>query len=167
MNIKAFALAGLAAVALTGGASAADLIIDDEMMEMAAPDSGSYDWDGFYAGVAAGIWSGNSEYFYVGGLLGVNFVKDMLLFGVEGSIELYDDGDVGGDVIGRVGAALDNVVLSAHGGVGIRDGDPYGIIGVGAEFGLTESVSIAGTVEYIAGDGYDAMRGEASLRFHF
>jgi hypothetical protein len=167
--LKTVLVAAVAAFALTGAASAADLIIDEEFVEvdMMAPSS-VYDWDGLYAGVSVGVF--DESYPYVGGLLGANWTQGTLLFGIEGSFEYYFDSDAfGADVTGRVGVVLDQVVLDVHGGLGIIDGEPIGLVGVGAEIGLTEMISLAGAIDYIASldSGGDTLRGEASLRFHF
>lgn len=161
---KIIAAATLVATLGAAPALAADLIIDDPIITTTS----AYDWDGFYAGVSGGIWNDGTSYFYFGGLLGANFVQGDWLFGLEASGEYFPDGaDWTVDLTGRAGVILDNVLLYGHAGVGTGNaGSIFGIVGAGAEVGITDQISLAGQLEYV-GFGGGVVRGETSLRFHF
>jgi hypothetical protein len=167
MGAKGVLAAMLFGLVLSGAAVAADpfspIDYDDDLL---LPTS-AFEWDGLYAGGLVGIWSGNSTYVYGGGLLGANFTFDSFLLGVEGRAVLYSDGDVGGDLAGRFGVLLDQVLLFGDLGVGVRDGSGHFFAGAGAEVALLENVSLAGQAEFVTGSGFNAVRGHLSLRFHF
>ncbi|MEQ1769360.1 MAG: hypothetical protein ABL879_05925 [Devosia sp.] len=155
MNLRTISMAAVAAFSISGAAAAADLGLDPIMT---SPTS-SYDWEGLYAGVNGGFWSGE---FFIGGLIGNNFVFDNFLFGIEGSAELVSAPAVTGDVTGRAGIILDDLVLYANGGLGISSpGGVYAIMGVGAEFAVNDSSSVAVSLES-TGPG---IRFEGSYRF--
>jgi opacity protein-like surface antigen len=168
MNLRSVGLAAVLAIAVSGSAMAADLVIYDEP-SMMSPSS-AFDWDGFYIGGSLGVWNEGSMYPSVGILAGVNYAMDSFLFGLEGSLDYYwTSPEVAIEAIARAGFVLDNVVLDGHVGIGALLGDsPYGIVGVGAEFGLMENVSIAGSLDgLVYSGGIGAVRGELSLRYHF
>ena len=91
--IAATALSGF--LALTSGANAADLIVDDP----------AYDWSGFYVGATAGYGWGESRHtdtggtttgdfdiegFIGGATLGGNWQSGAFVFGVEGDVSFSD-----------------------------------------------------------------------------
>lgn len=93
-----FVLAGIAVIALSGGATAADLIVDPPAQVVT---TSNYDWSGFYAGVMGGGGAGVVETpglwtttfgppsFDVSGVLlgvtaGINQQWDNFVLGLEG-----------------------------------------------------------------------------------
>jgi hypothetical protein len=161
MQLKKLAAAA-ALVALTSGSA---LAADPPSLYM--PEGDGSIWDGFYAGVLGGIWDGNSTYFYGGGLVGVNHTFDNFLIGVEGRGVVYSDGDFGGDVAGRLGFVFDNFLVFGDAGVGVRDGFTHTFAGGGIEAALQDNLSVGGTVEFVTGSGFNAIRSDVSLKFHF
>lgn len=162
---KHFALAAVALAIGTAPVLAADppglVLVDDTPSATSA-------WDGFYAGVLTGIWNGNNFYLLGGASLGANFtVAPGFVLGIEGRGAIYSDGDLGGDVTGRLGGTFDQVLLYADGGVGIRDGAPHLFVGAGAELALMDNLSLDGRAEFVTGAGFNAIRATAALNFHF
>lgn len=163
MNKSFVAAAALAAALGTSPVLAADpgLVLVDT--------TGGHVWDGFYAGVVGGVWSGNSVYLLGGGTLGANFtVTNGLVLGVEGRGVVYSDSDIGFDATFRVGVPVANdVLIYGDGGLGMRDGSSHFFGGAGAEFALVDNLSLDGRVEIVSGSGFTAIRGTAALNFHF
>jgi opacity protein-like surface antigen len=125
-------------------------------------------WDGFYAGVLAGVWSGNSLYMLGGGSLGANFtITDNLVLGVEGRGVVYSDGDIGFDATARLGTAVDDILIYGDAGLGMRDGSGHFFVGGGLEIVVIEDLTVDGRVEFVTGSGFNAIRGTAALNLHF
>ena len=138
-----FAAAGLAVFALTGTASAADLIVDPPVPVIA---SSNYDWSGFYLGVMGGyglgvsdapaVWAPftiNDSGLLLGVTAGVNQQFDNLVLGLEADAAWTN---IGGSVFepgngitftttiqalaslrARAGFAVDQALLFATGGL--------------------------------------------------
>jgi len=142
-----FVLAGVAVVALSGAAAAADLIVDPPAEVVT---SSSYDWSGFYLGVIGGGGAGVIELAPGGGFFppsidnsgvllgvtaGVNQQWDNLVLGLEadgawtnisGSDELFGTGIIVTTTIpalatlrARAGVAVDRALLYATGGLAV------------------------------------------------
>jgi hypothetical protein len=167
MRATTFLSALLFGLGVSGAAVAADPLSPVDYDDSLIVPTSAFEWDGLYAGGLVGIWNGNSTYVYGGGLLGANFTFDTFLLGVEGRAVVYSDGDVGGDLAGRFGVILDEVLLFGDLGVGVRDGSGHVFVGAGAEVALMDNVSLAGQAEFVTGSGFNALRGHLSLRFHF
>lgn len=145
--MKLIIASGLVLAGLTGGAFAADLIVDEPA---AAPVVASdTSWDGFYLGANVGYGWAEAESdgfgpttdtidldgFTVGGQIGYNFTLsgnvvlglegDLNWTNLEGSVAFPDDGnyeanetiDWTGAVTGKIGLALDSVMPYFLGGV--------------------------------------------------
>lgn len=143
--MKKLAFAALASGLLMGTAHAADLIVSDPVVDVAAD---VYDWNGFYAGVVGGWGSSTITYsntaggtpfelggsgWLIGGTLGYNHQWDMFVLGVEGDVAFANIGAgqtavPGGGTIGytingiatlrgRAGVAFDQALLYVTAGV--------------------------------------------------
>lgn len=133
-------------VLMITGALAADPVITVEPAYI--PDPG-FDWDGFYMGVGV---TGASFPAHTTGYLdliaGANFTSGSMLFGVEGWIGGYRDSvpvhGWGGGIEGRLGllATPDALLYVSGGGYFADTGDQFGTIGAGAEFAVTNDVTI-------------------------
>lgn len=166
--LKAIVAAGALSVLMIGGAAAADLVLAPPMVD----DVAVTDWDGVYAGLTGAAWfQGGVIFPAVGVELGANFVSGDMLFGVEGDLAYYwTSGNFDAGLTGRVGVVLnDTAVLYGSVGVGaLSDGVSFYVpVGVGAEFMLTESVSLDLSGEYLIGNGFNATRIGAALNWHF
>lgn len=171
----AIAIAVLAAVPTAGLAA-------DERVDLALLDepiaAGTFDWDGFYAGVygvtesdAGGLQGG------VGVNLGINSRLEFVLVGAEIAVHGVTDGAASGvsaQAIGRVGvAATDEVVLFGAGGLGVDIGPAVGntdvLVGGGVEFAVTDSVSLRGQYlrEFDVGGANPADQISLGANFHF
>lgn len=164
---KKFGRTILAATAVAAALSAAPASAVDLLLDV-GDNGGTYTWDGFYAGVLGGVWSGNSVYLLGGGTIGANFaVTDNIVLGVEGRGVIYSDGDIGFDGTGRLGATFQEVLVYGSGGVGLRDGNGHVFVGGGAEFALMDNLSLDGRAEFVTGTGFNAIRATGALNFHF
>lgn len=143
MKLYMFAVAALLGVSTQ--AMAADLPQMNAPMAPAPTMSTTYDWNGFYAGIAIGrenvniSTSGPSDVqpdgnAFVGGIFaGANYQMDNLVLGIEGNIDKSNFSksatcnnpsytcntniDFEGAVVGRVGFAMDNFLFYGLGGV--------------------------------------------------
>ncbi len=165
-------LLGVAASALIAtGALAADPV------DMVQPtySSAGFDWDGFYAGlgVSGGLYSSGTTIGTGDLILGANVTSGNMLFGAEGWI----------------GGAINNSGVTAiHSGAEVRAGylftpeallylsagvDAFdfttvlGSVGLGAEFAVTDNMSIDLEYKYVAGVGINGNTLGASLNWHF
>jgi hypothetical protein len=158
---KTVVAAALAVAMGTAPAMAVDLvpIVDT---------TGGHVWDGFYAGVLGGVWSGNSVYLLGGGSLGANFtISDDLVLGVEGRGVFYSDGDIGLDATARLGTTVEDMLLYGDAGLGMRDGSGHFFVGGGLEVVVMDDLTVDGRVEFVSGSGFNAIRGTAALNLHF
>lgn len=156
-------LAGIAAVALALAASPAfaqDPIVLPTTGEAGLPvhDGGTFDWNGFYAGVYGTLTSSPASGGQVGGGISVGFNRafDFVLVGGEVALQT-----AGNDVmansylqaVGRGGVLVtDNVLVFGVAGLGTDPGpgaDNHLLAGGGLEVGLTDSVSLRG--QYLHG----------------
>ena len=144
-TLKIALLATAATVAFSSATFAADLIIADPIID----NTVGFDWEGPYAG----LWiSGQTEpsVFALGADLGVNMLVDSnLLAGFEGEIAWLSDDSWQGEVSGRLGFVSDAVLVYGHLGVGSNsDSGAYAPVGVGAEFGVMDNVSLRAEYTY-------------------
>ena len=174
---------GAAAVVAPGSASAADLYTPPPPT-VEAPPPPAFTWSGCYiGGHGGGSWFSASasggfsiddgEGFHGGPLGGCNFQSGNFVFGIEGDVafgEIDGDLDFGGvgvgdadldleplgNVRGRIGWALDRVLIYGAGGLAIADADMRGSSetllgftgGGGIEFALNDNWSLRGEYLY-------------------
>jgi hypothetical protein len=143
MRFPVLAAVGMAAACLGSAPSmAVDLILDTPTV---VPSS-SVDWNGFYAGIQAGLDS--DGYAPVQGVIGANMTaSESFLIGVELAIGPYFDVWGGGGPLNtrpyqRVRGLLNGPAL-LYGMAGVNDvnGGLDWIVGVGAEFSVADNVS--------------------------
>lgn len=154
MKLMSIAVAGLASVALSGAAMAADamaLPVTSGGGEMPVYDDAGFDWNGFYAGVY-----GIGQVSPVGGTqwglginAGVNAQLDFFLLGGEVALHGLTGGAIDtayGQILGRAGVLItDDVLLYAAAGYGYDFGAPAEddfLLGGGVELAVNESVSV-------------------------
>ena len=176
MTLKTASLAaGVALLAHTPAAFAADMPVAQPPVEAFVPEAASFDWTGFYAGVYGGYAFGESTVAgfatedtdggLFGGTVGFNMQSGNIVYGIEadgGWAGLEDDlDDVTVDwtatVRGRIGYAFDSFLLYATGGAAmggvesaslLDDDTRFGFaVGAGAEAALTDSISAK--IEYM------------------
>ena len=174
-TLKTALLATAATAAFSSAALAADLVIH-QPVPVIDNSYGGFDWSGPYAGVWVGGIT-NPEVYALGADLGVNVMIDSsLLAGVEGNL-WYEQGHTwGAQVHGRLGVALDSVLLYGLAGVGVHmDPDTstnttFVPVGVGAEFALADNMSLKAEYNYqwdVSGGGADRHVGKFGVNFHF
>ncbi len=178
MTLKTASLAaGVALLALTPAAFAADMPVAQPPVEAFVPEAASFDWTGFYAGVYGGYAFGESTVSALptedtdgglfGGTIGFNMQSGNWVYGIEadgGWAGIEDDlspVDVSVDwtatVRGRIGYAFDSFLLYATGGAAVAGIESASIpgddtrlgfaVGAGAEAALTDSISAK--IEYM------------------
>ncbi len=171
-----------AAVAMTGSAAmAADLYIP----ETPAPivESAGFGFEGLYAGVQLGGYFADAmdNQLVLGGVVGYNFTADPLLFGIELQGNYYFETDTYPEpaaellALGKIGfVATENFAIYATGGVGYvwEENLDYSVyaLGVGAEFKVTDDMSIRGDVlglAYNDADEFDGARATVGVLWHF
>ena len=177
--LRKLALAAVA-LAVTGSAAmAADLYVP----ETAAPiiESTGTGFEGFYAGAQlGGYFAEDASQAFIGGVIGYNFATDPIFAGVELQGNYYFEGDfaAAGEVLalGKLGfLASDAFAIYAIGGVGYvwEDSDDYSefALGVGAEFKVTDDMSVRGDILGIGyddgGDTFDGARATVGVLWHF
>jgi outer membrane immunogenic protein len=185
-TLNKVALVALLSTTATGGALAADAIGLPPPALPAAPvvDYGGFDWNGFYAGVNAGLQheiAPGENSWTLGGQIGVNTTFDFVLVGAEVGIDgVFDTPDTYayGSVLGRAGVLVSNELL-AYGAVGY--GSDFGaangsgnhvLAGGGLEFAATDDVSIRGQYLYGweqsgAATASDVHKFQIGANFHF
>lgn len=151
MNIKTLLLATVAATAATA-AHAADPILPAPVVPV-APIASAFGWDGLYAGLRLGAQNEVSfdTNFLLGVEIGANAVFDMFVLGGELGLDAVfasPDTYAYGEITVRGGVLLtDQVLVYATAGFGtdfdaaLGSGD-HVLAGLGAEFALTENVSL-------------------------
>lgn len=169
-------LLGIAAASmLTSGAFAADLPTTPAPMA-----GGGFNWNSFYLGIYGGAWAntdGSNSGGVFGGVAGVTYrLNDS---GVVIGGEIAGDGytvsglsTVFGEFygVGRLGMlANDSTLLYALAGIGMDDGTNAYIVGLGAEYALTDSLTLRGQVYGGADLGAtpDYVQGTLGVSWHF
>lgn len=180
LNMKKLLFSCAAILAFSGSAMAADV---------SEPVASTYDWSGPYLGVHAGyLWGdvdvdyedlgggGEIDGFIGGGLGGLNFQSDNLVFGVEGDFgltgadgngvacmgdfdcatEIYSyDMDWNAHLRARVGLAMDRTLIFIAGGLAIAEhelGAVYGNLMTGSGTETHYGFTIGGGAEYAMTD---------------
>lgn len=148
--LKKSVLAASAIALMTGVAYAADPVMYPEPAPVVA--NGSFDWDGFYAGlgITGASFSNGGPSETVGFLdliVGGNITYDNFLFGAEAWFGGYRDSVDTGTGIGaeaRAGYLVSDEVL-VYTGVGMYrfdGGGQYTTVGLGTEFAVSDDVTI-------------------------
>lgn len=166
-----FSVAAVALFAASSSAFAADLVLDDPMVEVAMP---SGDFEGPYVGIFGTTYFGVGE--YGGGVeLGYNLLPaENVLLGIEVSgVVFATTYDPELWLKGKLGFAQDTFAVYGFGEVGAYFGaggatPQYGV-GVGAEVFVADSISINGEVGMRADFGNPLANPHAQIgvRFHF
>ena len=145
-TLKLALLAGVATVAFSPAAFAADLLAEPPPAPIVETTS---DWNGGYIGAfIAGQTAPNA--FGLGADLGVNALMNGLLIGGELSGTWYTNGNVDGQLTGKLGAGLgDAGIFYVYSGAGSRSGSSwYAPLGVGAEFKLADNLGLKTEAQY-------------------
>jgi len=151
-TLKSLALAAAATAALTGAASATDLMMSETPAMTPAMAADGFDWQGFYDGIYGGGFDLTGGAFgIVGGWIGYNFMLgDRWVAGVEADGLYYLNGSGGWEVFAnaRLGYLVtDDVLLYKIAGIGrYSGGDILYQLGVGAEFAVTDNVTVRAQV---------------------
>jgi len=170
--LRAFAIAGLSAIAVNTAAEAADFT--SAYTPSASPLYGqpAFDWEGFYFGVQKGWWIGAGN-FSAAAVAGVNFMPtDNLLAGVEASVGAATDfssSELETYLRGRLGVVLGgDILLYKVAEVGLVGGTAVYGIGAGMEFALGENTSVRGEVTGIGdfGGGIDYVIASGGVFWH-
>jgi outer membrane immunogenic protein len=169
-----------AAVAATGSAAlAADLSIPSTPAPIV--ESAGVGFEGLYAGVQLGGYfaEDSDTQAVLGGVIGYNFTADSLLVGIEAQANYYVENDSYYDaaevlVLGKLGFAAEEFAVYATGGVGFMSYDddsfPVYALGVGAEFKVSDDMSIRGDVlgmAYDSASAFDGVRASVGVLWHF
>lgn len=171
----------LAALALSAGiagaARAADAASDGFGSSATSFESG-FDWAGFYAGVmGTGVRTQPDTLFGISGVIGYNAVFDVTVLGAEAGVSALREAgggswEVQAQLLARGGVLIgDNVLVFAAGGIAgdPGDGDTYGLVGGGVEFGFSDAVSFRGQYLYgrELGGGADQHQVSTGALLHF
>jgi len=148
LPMKKLFLSVVASVLIATGAFAADPVITVEPAYI-APDS-NFDWNGFYMGVgiSGSSSTGNLLTAYADFIAGINIVQDDILFGIEGYINGYSSNSptsgYGVGIDTRIGylATPDALLYLSGGGYFYDTGTQTASIGAGAEFAISDNVSL-------------------------
>jgi outer membrane immunogenic protein len=183
-------LLSAAALALVGGSALAADLPTYEAAPAVAPMVSAFNWTGFYAGVQTGYAWGDADVagdfvgddydvdgWLLGGFAGFNFEISSFVAGIEADLEWVNadgDNDVGsstdlswqGSLRGRLGIALDRVLLYGTGGLAIADIDADFVVddaatvvsssetdlgwtvGAGVDFAVTDQIFVRGEYRY-------------------
>jgi len=179
-SLKKITLAALASVTLVSGAYAADLQTYTPSEPVATPayNEPGFDWSGPYVGISGIAQDTDENWEYGAGIqAGVNAQFDFYLLGGEVAISAQGDDTnkrTYGQILARGGLVVtDSVVLYAAGGYGVdlsEAPDEHWLLGGGAEFAVTENISMRG--QYLHGfasdDAYsDTNQISVGLNYHF
>lgn len=170
--IRALAIAGLSAIAVSTAAEAADFSTPYTPSSSQLYGASTFDWEGFYFGVQKGWWIGAGN-FSAAAVAGVNFMPtDNLLAGVEasvGGVTDFSSTELETYLRGRLGLVLgDDILLYKVAEVGLVGGTAVYGIGAGMEFALGENTSVRGEVTGIGdfGGGIDYVIASGGLFWH-
>lgn len=129
-----------------------------------------FDWDGFYAGVYGGGVPMGTQSWNAGIFTGVNVSIDSAVFGVEAQLgaDIAKSTSIDALVLGKGGMSLGNALVYATAGTGLVSGDFGYAFGGGADYGITDYMSVRGEVLGTGawGDMPEDMRFTAGLAFH-
>jgi outer membrane immunogenic protein len=124
-----------------------------------------------------GYYEDEDTQLMIGGVIGYNFASAPLLAGVELQGNYYFEGDLdaAGEILALGFVVTDNVAIYATGGVGYvwEENDDYAefALGVGAEFKVTEDMSVRGDILGFGyddgGDTFDGARATVGLLWSF
>jgi outer membrane immunogenic protein len=170
MRIRAF-LIGLAFAGLaTASANAADVI---NMQPAPAYNPAAFNFNGFYLGAQGGAMLSGFSAGSIGVVAGANFlVADPVMLGIEFQGDwLPGSGGATYDffVLGRGGVVINNDLM-AYGEIGpgaLGNTTSY-VLGAGAEYALTDQLSLKGELQGFGpmGSGFNAARIQAGILFH-
>jgi len=166
-NLKLTLLATAAVAVLSSAAFAADLVVDVPMDTPVIDNS--YSFDGAYAGVFVQGQTAPAA-FGIGADVGVNSILNGLLLGgeVSGYVGTGITASIQGTV--KVGAGMDNAIVYLYSGLGTAHPTSFYVpVGIGAEVGVTENVSLKGELQYqwdLTGDPGN-VAGRVGINFHF
>ncbi len=171
MKLAHLFVAGAAlAVSMASAASAADLLKPADPIY----SSPLFNFDGFYVGgqVGAAGYAG-AGYGSIGVVVGSNFaVSDGIIVGGEFQGDVFlNNGFSALDALalGRVGGFIsENVLLYGDAGIGVVDTTPVYALGIGAELGLTDSLSVRGELQGLGqfGAAPSATKATVGLLWH-
>ena len=168
-SLKLALLATAAVAALSSAAAAADLIVDVPIEEPVIDNSFSF--DGPYIGAFVQGQT-NPNAFGMGVNFGVNALMDSLLIGGEFEAAVLTGPNYSGQFTGKVGGLVsDNAIIYAYSGLGSRTPTSWYVpIGIGAEVGVSDNVSIKGEVQYnwdLTAAADNSLAAKVGLNFHF
>jgi len=168
-SLKLALLATAAVAALSSAAAAADLIVDVPIEEPVIDNSFSF--DGPYIGAFVQGQT-NPNAFGLGVNFGVNALMDSLLIGGEFEAAVLTGPNYSGQFTGKVGGLVsDNAIIYAYSGLGSRTPTSWYVpIGIGAEVGVSDNVSIKGEVQYnwdLTAAVDNSIAAKVGLNFHF
>jgi hypothetical protein len=168
-SLKIVLLATVAAAAFSTATQAADAIVMTDVAP--APLAAAAGLDGPYAGLFV-LGRTNPGALGVGVDIGVNISSDPVLFGVEGDAYWASSNDWDLQVHGKLGVmASDAAAIYAFSGFGWNSANgSYVPLGVGAEFGVADNMTLAASAEYdwdIGGPGANAVVGKVGVNWHF
>lgn len=163
----------IAAVALSATAFGSTAMAQDYgPFGYGATGSGyGFDWNGFYAGVyGGGVPMGNTPSFNGGIFTGVNVSIESAIVGLEAQLggDIADDLSLDALLMAKGGMALGPVLVYGTGGGGLVGGDVGYAFGGGADYGITDYMSVRGEVLGTGawGDMPSDLRLTAGLSFH-
>lgn len=129
-----------------------------------------FDWDGFYAGVYGGGVPFGDTSWNAGIFTGVNVSIDSLVLGVEAQLgaDWADSTSLDALVLGKGGMSFGSTLVYATAGTGFVSGDFGYAFGGGAEYGITDYLSVRGEVLGTGewGSGPSDMRLTGGIAFH-
>lgn len=129
-----------------------------------------FDWDGFYAGVYGGGVPFGDTSWNAGIFTGVNVSLDSAVFGVEAQLgaDMADENSLDALVLGKGGVSFGSTLVYVTGGAGVVSGDWGYALGGGADYGVTDYMSVRGEVLGTGewGSMPNDLRLTAGLAFH-
>jgi outer membrane immunogenic protein len=166
--LKTFALAAALTIAVAP-AFAADLVVSVPTVPVAT----GFNWEGAYVGGALGLYPDSGD-LTISGQVGYNFLpSENLILGIEGSGLFYLDGTGDSElyVHGKAGVVVDKAIIYATSGLGTYNfgTTPLWDVGAGAEFAVTDHLSIDGEIygRNVVGSLPTVLHVQAGIRYHF